>query len=145
MTSRVESWTRQWAIEARTKEIQYFKAKGVYTKTRREPGMKIIATKWLEVNKGGETNVDIRTRLVRCEFAYEKRDDIFAATPPLESLRVMISLRASRRNRKSPADNFIIMTNDVRRAYCCAPATRPIYIRSQTRNGSSAMREESRG
>ena len=106
--------------------------------------MKIIATKWLEVNKGGETNVDIRTRLVRCEFAYEKRDDIFAATPPLESLRVMISLRASRRNRKSPADNFIIMTNDVRRAYCCAPATRPIYIRSQTRNGSSAMREESR-
>ena len=51
-------------IEARKKEIQYFEAKGVYTKTRREPGMKIIATKWLDVNKGDDTNVGIRARLV---------------------------------------------------------------------------------
>ena len=114
------------AIEARKKEIQYFKAKGVYTKTRREPGMKIIATKCLDVNKGDEASADIRARLVGCEVAYEKRDDPFAATPPLESLRMIISPCASRRNRKSPADNFIIMTNDVSRTYFYAPATRPI-------------------
>ena len=42
---------------------------------------------------------------------------------------MIVSLCASRRNRKSPADNFIIMTNDVSRAYFYAPATRPIYIK----------------
>ena len=34
------------AVTARKKEIQYFKEKGVYTKTRREPGMKIMVNKW---------------------------------------------------------------------------------------------------
>ena len=63
---------RRAAIKARKEEIEYFKAKGVYTKTRREPGMKIIATKWLDVNKDDETTVDIRARLVGCEVAYEK-------------------------------------------------------------------------
>ena len=62
VTSRVLDKTL--AIEARTKVIQYFKAKGVCTKTCREPGMKIIATKWLDVNKGDETTVDIGARLV---------------------------------------------------------------------------------
>ena len=57
------------AVKARKKEIYYFKKKGVYTKTRREPGMKIIATKWLDVNKSDEANVDIRARLVGCEIA----------------------------------------------------------------------------
>ena len=51
-----------------------------------------------------------------CEMAYEKRDDLFAATPPLESLGMIILLCASRRNRKSQSDNFLIMTNDVSRA-----------------------------
>ena len=117
------------AVVSRKKEIQYFKGKDVYTKTRREPDMKIIATKWLDVNKGDAANVDIRARLVGCEIAYEKRDDLFAATPPLESLRMVISLCASRRNKKSASDNFLIMTNDVSRAYFYAPATRPIYIK----------------
>ena len=91
VTGRVLEKAR--AIEARKKEIQYFKAKGVYTKTRRQPGMKIIATKWLDVNKGDEANADIRARLVGCEVAYEKRDDLFAATPPLECSRMISALR----------------------------------------------------
>ena len=33
------------ALEARKKETQYLKTKGVYTKTLREAGMKTIATK----------------------------------------------------------------------------------------------------
>ena len=54
--------------------------------------MKIINTKWLDVNKGDAENLNIRARLVGCEFATEKRDDLFAATPPLESLRMILSI-----------------------------------------------------
>ena len=74
-------------------------------------------------------NVDICARLVGCEIAYENQDNLFAATPPLEMLRMITSLCASRRNKGSPAEDFIIMTNDVSRAYFYAPATRPIYIK----------------
>ena len=36
-----------------------------------------------------------RARLVGREIAKEKRDDLYAATPPLESQRVLLSLCAS--------------------------------------------------
>ena len=71
------------AVKARLKEIQFFRDRGVYTKVRRERYMKIINTKWLDVNKGDADNLNIRARLVGCEFAIDKRDDLFAATPPL--------------------------------------------------------------
>ena len=44
------------AIDARRKELEFFKKLGVYTKVRREEGMKIISTKWLDVNKGDDQN-----------------------------------------------------------------------------------------
>ena len=68
--------------------------------------------------------------MVGCEFALEKRDDLFAATPRLESLRMVISRCASRQNSKNTDDSFVIMSNDVSRAYFYAPITRPIYIAS---------------
>ena len=116
------------AVKARLKEIKFFRDRGVYTKVWRESHMKIINTKWLDVNKGDAENLNIRARLVGCEFATEKRDDLFAATPPLESLRMILSICASNQSSKSKDDNFIIMSNDVSRAYFYAPTTRPIYI-----------------
>ena len=62
------------------------------------------------------------------ELALSKRDDIFAATPPLESLRFIASKAARRQNSPDPKLNFLVMSNDVRRAYFYAPAKRPIYI-----------------
>ena len=91
--------------------------------------MKIISTKWLDVNKGDEEANNYRARLVGREIAHDKRDDLFAATPPLESLRMILSICASNQNSVNAEDNFIIMSNDVKRAYFYAPTTRPIYIR----------------
>ena len=116
------------AIKARRKEIQFFRDRGVYTKVSREAHMKIIATKWLDINKGDTTNPNLRARLVGCEFATDKRDDLFAATPPLESLRMILSVCASNQISKNRSENFIIMSNDVSRAYFYAPTTRSIYI-----------------
>ena len=113
------------AILARRTEIEFFKKRGVYTKVRREKGMQVISTKWIDQNKGDAASPNYRARLVGREIAREKSLDLFAATPPLESLRAIISLCSSRQRRRQP---HRIMSIDVKRAYFYAEATRPIYI-----------------
>ena len=56
---------------ARKTEIEFFKSRGVYTKVRQEPWMKIISTKWLDQNKGDHVAPNYRSRLVGCDFALE--------------------------------------------------------------------------
>ena len=91
--------------------------------------MRVITTKGVDTNKGDEKDPNYRAKLVGRELALTKRHDLFAATPPLEALRMLISLVASKQGQKRDSDNFIPMTNDVKRAYFYALATRPIYIR----------------
>ena len=116
------------AIKARRTEIKVFKEMGVYTKVRREPWMRVISTKWLDINKGDEIEKNYRARLVGREIKRDQRSDLFAATPPLESLRMILSICASNQYHEQAYDRYIVMTNDVRRAYFYAPATRPVYI-----------------
>jgi hypothetical protein len=113
------------ATTARREEIEFFRRRGVYTKRRREAWMKVITTKWIDQNKGDETDPNYRARLVGREIAKEKRDDSLAATPPLESLNAIIHVCASRQRRRHP---HRIMSIDVKRAYFYAPATRPLFI-----------------
>ena len=56
-------------IEARLKEMQFFRSRGVYTKVMRESHMKIIKIRWLDINKGDNETMNLRSRLVGCEFA----------------------------------------------------------------------------
>ena len=116
-----EPLERADAIAARKVEIKYFKDMGVYTNVKREAWMKIISTKWLDVNKGDSLNNNYRARLVGREIKRDRRDDLFAATPPLESLRMILSVCASNQHTKNPCDNFIVMTSDEKRAYFHAP------------------------
>ena len=90
--------------------------------------MKIISTKWIDTNKGDATAPNIRARLVGREIKRDKRDDLFAATPPLESLRMIVSICASNQHKNNPKERYVMMSNDVKRAYFYAPSTRPIYI-----------------
>ncbi len=116
---------KKLATEARRTEIEFFKARGVYTKRRRESWMKVITTRWLDQNKGDEDRPKYRARLVGREIARDRRDDLFAATPPLESLKAIMSLCAGRQARRHA---HRMMSIDVKRAYFYAPATRPIFI-----------------
>ena len=120
---------KELAIQARRLEIEYFRKMGVYTKVKREPWMKVITTRWLDTNKGDETSPSYRARLVGRELKRDRRDDLFAATPPLESLRMIMSICASNQREYQREKNFIVMTNDIKRAYFYAPATRPIFIK----------------
>ena len=77
-----EPLERGEAIKARRLEMDYFRQKGVYTKVVRRSCMKVISTKWLDVNKGDSVNKNYRARLVGREIKRDKREDLFAATPP---------------------------------------------------------------
>ena len=46
---------------------------------------KPVATRWLDINKGDSVNPEYRSRLVAKDFKDSKREDLFAATPPLEA------------------------------------------------------------
>ena len=116
--------------QARSEEMAYFKKLGVYEVVPRDhqkkTGGKVIGTRWVDVNKGDAANPNCRSRLVGREFNVGRDDSLYAATPPLEALRLVLSDAATwtgtNRERKA------IMINDVRRAYFYARATRDIYI-----------------
>ena len=93
---------KQMAIQARKVEMEFFKKMKVYTKVKREAWMSIISTKWIDTNKGDEKAPNLRARLVGCEYKKDKRDDLFAATPPLESLRMILSICASNQYCQDP-------------------------------------------
>ena len=61
----------------------------------RETGKAPIGSKWVDVNKGDASKPLIGSRFVVKEIATYKTDDFFAATPPLEALRLLLSLAAS--------------------------------------------------
>ena len=120
---------KEEAIKARRKEIEFFKRLGVYTKVPKERWMRVITTRWIDQNKGDENDPNYRARLVAREINRMKRDDLFAATPPLESLRMIVSKCAANQHYTEESDRYIIMYNDVKRAYFHAPAKRPVYIK----------------
>ena len=101
------------ATQARRVDIGFFRKIRIYTKFPQEPWMQVITTKWLDVNKGDVETPNYRATLVGREVACEKRDDLYAATLPLESLRALLSLCASRQKGRNP---WRIMAIDVKRA-----------------------------
>ena len=119
---------KELATKARKLEMDFFHKLGVYTKVKKEPWMKVITTKWLDTNKGDVASPEYRARLVAREIKKDKRDDLFAATPPLESLRFILSACASHQSSPDIQKRHIIMVNDVKRAYFYAKAQRPIYV-----------------
>ena len=111
--------------EARKLEIELFKNMGVYRKVRRSwvksQGEKVIGVRWIDINKGDSEHPDYRSRLVAKDFKGDNRPDLFAATPPLEALKLLISIVASN-------PGLHIMINDVKRAYFHAAVKRLVYI-----------------
>ena len=82
--------------------------------------MKVISAKLLDVNIGDARCPNLRARLVGREKAKDKRDDLFAATPHLESLKAVLSICASHQVGGSP---YRVMALDVKRAYFYAGYT----------------------
>ena len=121
---------------ARKLELEYFEAKEVWVRRPRaealaKTGKSPISVRWIDTNKGDDDSPNYRSRLVAREIRKRGENPIFAPTPPLESLRTVISLAASDVRgmpRHVRAPNSMHRTQvsfiDISRAYFCA-ATDP--------------------
>ena len=105
---------------ARMKELGYIHQKRVRKRIPRKEaikrGYKIIKGRWIDVNKGDTQNPIYRSRYVGKEFNTGDEDGLFASTPPLEALRLLVSDAATIEVGKR-ANEKVIMLNDVARAF----------------------------
>ncbi|MCP2505128.1 MAG: hypothetical protein NLN65_07530, partial [Candidatus Poseidoniaceae archaeon] len=122
-------------IEARTEELQEFSKHGVYIYATIEEcwektGKAPIKTKWIDINKGDRIHEEYRSRLVAKDFNTDKRPDLFAATPPLEALKYLLSLWMTEGYgwKKGKSEEMKMDFIDVRRAYFHAVTTRDVYV-----------------
>ena len=113
----------------RATEMKFFNGMKVYDRVPRSDqartGGKIIGTKWIDVSKGDLEHPNIGCRLVGKEFRTTPADSLYASTPPLEALRLIISRAATVDKRGKRRE---VMINDVSRAYFYNEATRCMYI-----------------
>ena len=80
---------------------------------------------WVDANKGDTAEPDYRSRLVTREFAVGRDDALYAATPPLEALGLLISHTVT-----IPVDGpkRKLVINDVHRAYFYAEFNRDCQV-----------------
>ena len=112
---------------ARMEEIEFIRGIGLYDKVPieecwRNTGKGPITTKWIDINKGDGRKTKYRSRNVAREIARKKVDGLFAATPPLEVMKLLLSTLASG-NRDER-----LMVADVKRAYFHAKCKRLTYV-----------------
>ena len=125
---------------ARAEEMEFFKKLGVYKRVPRsrfaELNGKMISVKWLDTNKGDRLNPNHRSRLVVREFNQGKDDTLYASTPPLEAMRLIVS-HAATIDPENPNVRRDLMVNDVRRAYFYAQQKRNVFIELPSEDGEA--------
>ena len=95
-------------------------------------GKNPIGVRWVDINNGDDEEPDYRSRLVAQEVSMDKREDLFAATPPLEAKKMLFSWAVTEgigykeglREKGMKVDCI-----DVRRAYFHAKARRRVFVR----------------
>ena len=115
--------------KARAEEMNEFAKYGVYEKVplsecRMKTGAEPIGVRWVDVNKGDAKAPEYRSRLVAQELKRDKRQDLFAAMPPIEATRILFSTMMSTDEQEGIVMDFI----DVRRTYLHAKAIRNVYV-----------------
>ena len=79
----------------------------------------------VDVNKGDASDTIYRSSCVGREFNVGRDDPLYAATPALEALRLVISHAATY---PECGHTRMVILNDVRRAYSYAKTKREVYI-----------------
>jgi len=85
--------------EARAAEMGFLKLRCVYKYASRAEakrlGRNVIGVRRVDTNKGDDDEENYRSRLCAMEFRTKEAEALFAATPPLESLRALLAIFAS--------------------------------------------------
>ena len=103
--------------DARAEEMTYVKKHVVYERVPRsmcwrETGKPPISTGWADTNKGTTEKPNVRSRWVAREFNTGPCPGLYAPTPPLEGVKLVVSAAAS-----SVDPDVVILIVDVRRAF----------------------------
>ena len=92
---------------------------------------------WIDINKGDDKTPNYRSRMVGKEFNDSELEGLFAATPSLEALRLLLSHAASHGpstgisaggSRRSMKWCRSLLIADVSRAFFEAPAKRDLCV-----------------
>ena len=110
-------------VEARRLEVEYYEKMGVLTRVHRDicwqkTGRPPLKARWIDHDKGDR----YRSRWVAKQFKNMDSEEWFAATPPLEALRAVLSFATT----GGPGKGF--MVNDVSRAFFYAPVQQDIFV-----------------
>ena len=138
---------KEMVQRARQEEIDEYRMHEVYTKVAiseswKETGKPPVQVRWIDINQGDSEHPDYRSRLVAKEIKTDKRDDLFAATPPLEALKLLISMAMTEgigyekgREETGMKLEFI----DIRRAFFHAPARRKVFVQLPEEDAEEGM------
>ena len=115
--------------EARMEEVGFMQREHLWDVVPRNQaaGHRIVSVRWVDTNKGTEERPEVRCRLVARDFnagVDRDREDLFAATPPWELKRLLLSHAADREGggvRK-------VMLVDVKKAHLYPPCREEVYI-----------------
>ena len=110
---------------------------GGTARTGRNP----VGLKWIDTNKGSAKAPRFRSRLVCTEVRHKGLEPIFSATPPLETLRILLGV-ACQEDVFQVEDTFLIFIADVSRAHFYADAVRDVSVRlpDEDTQGKAARR-----
>ena len=94
---------RAWVQEAIREEVDYFN-KSVWTAipldvAMQESDAKIVGSRLVICNTNDHSDPDVRARLVAQEISSHADTSFFAANPPLEAKRLLLSQFATERRR----------------------------------------------
>ena len=121
--------------KARKEEVEYMKGRKIWRvrpkeECRRRTGKEPIGVRWVDTEKGDGS---VRCRLVARDFKGKEvgeREDLFAATPPLEGLRLLISSAATRRRKRREGRRGVrkMMFIDAKKAHLNPRCKEVIYV-----------------
>ena len=118
--------------KARQEELEVLESMGWLIRVPRDSlpnKTRVITTRWVDVNKGDHVTPKLRSRFVARELKMggSSGPDIFAATPPPDSFRFLVSLCATDINPR-PSERLRLSFLDVSRAHFWAKASRLVHI-----------------
>ena len=82
----------------------------------KKPGAIVVGGRWVACNKGDLQQPKMRARYLTSEVATEHDDSFYAATPPLEPMRLPVSMYAQLRRSKGTKLKISVM--DVTKNTC---------------------------
>ena len=91
-----------------------------------------LGIRWIHINKGDDEFEEYRSRLVAKEIKHDKREDLFAATPPLEAIKILLSLAVTEGvgyQKDNKSKGMKLAFTDVRRAYFQAKTRLSVYVK----------------